>query len=149
MTSPIPALPEEMMTWVNLLQFPDLPFVPEEVRGGSFAIVMAAYLGDEAEGSELLRPIRDLGPAMDTFAMVPPIELGELAMDPPVPLPYQLEGDLTGDHDHEPLRWSVRDPRRQTLWGQPAPRSWFEEGSVFANQPVRDALFKADVIIAA
>jgi catechol 2,3-dioxygenase len=55
----------------------------------------------------------------------------------------------TMDPDHEPLRWSVRDPRRQTLWGQPAPRSWFEEGSIFANQPVRDALFKADVIIAA
>ena len=28
----------------------------------------------------------------------------------------------TMDPDHEPLRWSVRDPRRQTLWGQPAPR---------------------------
>jgi catechol 2,3-dioxygenase len=55
----------------------------------------------------------------------------------------------TMDPDHEPLRWSVRDPRRQTLWGQPAPRTWFEDGTAFANQPVRDALFKADVIIAA
>jgi FAD/FMN-containing dehydrogenase len=91
----LPSLPEEMTTWVNLLQFPDLPFVPEEVRGGSFAIVMAAYLGDEAAGRDLLRPIRDLGPAMDTFAMVPPIELGELAMDPPTPLPFKLGGDLT------------------------------------------------------
>ena len=35
---------------------------------------------------------------------------------------------FTGDHDHEPLRWSLKDPRRQTLWGAPAPRSWFEEG---------------------
>jgi catechol 2,3-dioxygenase len=55
----------------------------------------------------------------------------------------------TMDPDHEPLRWSVRDPRRQTLWGHPAPRSWFEEGTLFAGQPVREALFKADVIIAA
>jgi len=55
----------------------------------------------------------------------------------------------TMDPDHEPLRWSVRDPRRQTLWGQPAPRTWFEEGSEFAGTSVRDALFKADVIIAA
>ena len=55
----------------------------------------------------------------------------------------------TMDPDHEPLRWSVRDPRRQTLWGQPAPRSWFEEGSAFGDQPVREPLFKADVIIAA
>jgi catechol 2,3-dioxygenase len=54
----------------------------------------------------------------------------------------------TMDPDHEPIRWSLRDPRRQTLWGQPAPKSWFEEGSAFAGSPQRDALFKADVIVA-
>jgi len=54
----------------------------------------------------------------------------------------------TMDPDHEPIRWSLRDPRRQTLWGQPAPRSWFEEGSLFAGTEPRAALFKADVIIA-
>ena len=54
----------------------------------------------------------------------------------------------TMDHDHEPLRWSLRDPRRQTLWGSPAPRTWFEEGSPFVGQKVREAKFKADVIVA-
>ena len=42
----------------------------------------------------------------------------------------------------------LRDPRRQTLWGQPAPRSWFEEGTLFAGTETREALFKANVIIA-
>jgi len=83
-------LPEEMMTWANMLHFPDAPFVPEHARGGSFAVVMAAFMGDEREGRELLRPIRELGPVVDTFAMVPPAELGELAMDPPEPLPFHL-----------------------------------------------------------
>jgi hypothetical protein len=46
-------------------------------------------------------------------------------------------------------RCSARAPRRQTLWGQPTPRSWFEEGSAFAGTSVREALFKADVIVAA
>jgi len=54
----------------------------------------------------------------------------------------------TMDHDHEPLRWSLRDPRRQTLWGAPAPRSWFEQGSPFLGQEVREPLFVADVRIA-
>ena len=54
----------------------------------------------------------------------------------------------TMDPDHEPLRWSLRDPRRQTLWGAPAPRSWFEQGSGFAGQDVREPLFVADVTIA-
>jgi FAD/FMN-containing dehydrogenase len=82
-----PGLPEELMTWTTLLRFPDAPEVPEPVRGGSFAVFMGAFLGEEAEGRELLRPIRDLGPEMDTFAMAPPAVLGDLAMDPPEPLP--------------------------------------------------------------
>ncbi|KIZ36421.1 MULTISPECIES: 3,4-dihydroxyphenylacetate 2,3-dioxygenase [Rhodopseudomonas] len=54
----------------------------------------------------------------------------------------------TMDHDHAPLRWSLRDPRRQTLWGTPAPRSWFEDGSPFLGQEVREPAFVADVLIA-
>lgn len=54
----------------------------------------------------------------------------------------------TMDPDHPPLRWSLRDPRRQTLWGAPAPRSWFEEGSVFAGTDVRPAAFQAQVLVA-
>lgn len=54
----------------------------------------------------------------------------------------------TMDADHEPLRWSLRDPRRQTLWGHPAPRSWFEEGSAFAGVAEREASFQAQVLVA-
>jgi FAD/FMN-containing dehydrogenase len=84
----VPTLPDELTSWASLLQFPDAPFVPEPVRGGSFAVVYGAFLGGEAEGRALLRPVRELGPAMDTFAVVPPAALGELAMDPPDPLPF-------------------------------------------------------------
>ena len=87
-TELIPTLPDELMTWASLLQFPDLPFVPEAVRGNSYAIVLGAFLGNESDGRTLLRPVRDLGPAMDTYAMVPPAALGPLAMDPPDPLPF-------------------------------------------------------------
>lgn len=38
---------------------------------------------------------------------------------------------MTVDPDHEALAWKLRDPQRQTLWGAPAPKSWFEEGSMF------------------
>ena len=41
----------------------------------------------------------------------------------------------TMDPDHEPIRWSLRDPRRQTLWGTPAPKSWFEEGTPSRASP--------------
>ena len=84
----LPTFPDELMTWANILHFPPLPEVPEPFRGASYAIVMGAYLGEEREGRELLSRLRDLGPEIDTFAMVPSIELGELAMDPPDPLPF-------------------------------------------------------------
>lgn len=86
----LPGFPDELMTWANLIHFPDLPIVPDAVRGGSFAVVMGAFLGEEAEGRALLSDLRDLGPAMDTFAMVPPAGIAELAMDPPDPLPFEL-----------------------------------------------------------
>ena len=56
---------------------------------------------------------------------------------------------LTVDPDHEPIRWDLRDPRRQTLWGAPAPRSWFEEGTVFAGLEARPPVYEASPIIAA
>jgi FAD/FMN-containing dehydrogenase len=86
----LPDLPEELMTWVSLIHFPDAPFVPELVRGQSFAILQGAYLGAEREGRELLKPVRELGPAIDTYGMHAPEFLGELAMDPPDPLPIDL-----------------------------------------------------------
>ena len=46
------------------------------------------------------------------------------------------------------LAFIMKDPRRQTLWGAPAPRSWFEQGSPFTGQPIREPQFVADVTIA-
>ncbi len=93
----LPSLPRELMSWVSLLRFPDMEIVPPPVRGRDFAIVIAAFLGDEADGRDLLAPIRALGPEMDTFAPVPPIGLAEIAMDPPDPLPYETSHHLLGD----------------------------------------------------
>ena len=55
---------------------------------------------------------------------------------------------LTVDPDLEPLRWSLTDPQRQTLWGHPAPKSWFEEGTEFSDVPVRDPVLAARPVVA-
>ena len=54
----------------------------------------------------------------------------------------------TVDPDHEPIRWDLKDPQRQTLWGAPAPRSWFEEGSAFAGAGAVESILKAQPIVA-
>ena len=54
----------------------------------------------------------------------------------------------TVDPDLEPIKWDLKDPQRQTLWGAPAPKSWFEHGSLFAGTEVRDSSLSATPIIA-
>jgi FAD/FMN-containing dehydrogenase len=85
----LPTLPEEITSWAVTLHFPPMPEVPEPFRGQSYVILMAAHLGSESEGQELLAPLRALGPQLDTFGMAPPVALAELAMDPADPLPYR------------------------------------------------------------
>jgi catechol 2,3-dioxygenase len=54
----------------------------------------------------------------------------------------------TVDPDLEPIKWDLKDPQRQTLWGAAAPRSWFEHGSLFAGIEPKEAVLKAQPIIA-
>jgi len=91
--------PEEVTSVGRLLQFPPLPEVPEPLRGNSFAVVEAVFLGDQAEGEALLAPLRQLGPALDTFAMVPPAGIAELHMDPRDPVPALGDHSLYGELD--------------------------------------------------
>lgn len=54
----------------------------------------------------------------------------------------------TCDPDLEPIKWDLKDPQRQTLWGAPAPESWFQHGSLFSGVEPREADLKATPIIA-
>jgi FAD/FMN-containing dehydrogenase len=90
-------LPDELTTVGRVVQVPPLEEIPEIVRGKSFAIVQAAYLGNERDGAELLRPLAELGPEMNTFGMVGPDALGYLAMDPDSPLPYAGSSRMVSD----------------------------------------------------
>ncbi|MES1248819.1 MAG: FAD-binding oxidoreductase [Actinomycetota bacterium] len=95
----LPATPDEVTSVGRILQFPPLPAVPEPLRGQSFALVEAVFLGGEDEGRELLEPLRALGPAIDTFALVPPAGIAELHMDPKEPVPGTSHHALVGGLD--------------------------------------------------
>jgi FAD binding domain len=89
--------PDEVTSVGRILQVPPLPDVPEALRGRQLVVVEAAFLGDAAEGAELMAPLRALEPELDTFAMVPPAALLALHMDPPQPVPGLGEGALLDD----------------------------------------------------
>jgi FAD binding domain len=93
----LPGVPEEVTSVGRLLQFPPFEEIPEPMRGKSFAIVEAVCLLDEDAAAELLAPLRQLGPAMDTFASLPPEGISGLHMDPPEPVPAASAHELLGD----------------------------------------------------
>jgi hypothetical protein len=85
-------LPDGLSTCGRYLRFPPLPEIPEQVRGGSFAVVEAVWLGEPAEADALLEPLRALGPVNDTIVTMPVGELGTVHMDPPDPTPNVTDG---------------------------------------------------------
>src|ERR687893_3139597 len=82
---------------MKLMQFPPVDEVPEMLRGKAFTIIQTAYLGNERDGAELIRPLTELGPEMNTFATVEPGALSHLAMDPEDPMPYVFSGRLVSN----------------------------------------------------
>jgi hypothetical protein len=90
-------LPDEVTSVGRILRFPADPAVPQPLRGRSFSVVEAAYLGDAQSGAELVSPLRRLGPHLDTFATIPAPSLGQLHMDPLEPVRAVVDGALLVD----------------------------------------------------
>ncbi|MEV8476393.1 FAD-binding oxidoreductase [Streptomyces sp. NPDC051173] len=96
-------VPEEMASSVLLLHNPDLPDVPEPLRGRFITHLRIAYSGEAADGEDLVRPLRALGPALlDTVRDMPYAEVGTIHHEP-TSMPYVaydrnvLLSDLTDD----------------------------------------------------
>jgi FAD/FMN-containing dehydrogenase len=90
-------VPDEVTSVGRILRFPPLPEIPEPVRGRDFALVEAACLGGAGAGAEIIRPLRELGPQIDTFAAMPAPALARLHMDPGQPVPVQGDGAFLAD----------------------------------------------------
>ncbi|WP_063008161.1 FAD-dependent oxidoreductase [Nocardia kruczakiae] len=80
-------MPETVTSVVRVLRFPDAPDAPPMFAGRAFAIIEAVIQADTATAHDLLAPLRELSPLVDTFDVVAPSTLAGLHMDPPVPVP--------------------------------------------------------------
>jgi FAD/FMN-containing dehydrogenase len=79
--------PETATTSIRIMQIPDMPTVPEFVRGRGVVIIDGAVVAPAGTAAEILAPLRALGPEVDTFAEVPPVALSYIHMDPEDPMP--------------------------------------------------------------
>ncbi|MFG3423938.1 FAD-binding oxidoreductase [Streptomyces californicus] len=89
-TRTVPAI---LTSSLAALPYPDLPQVPEEVRGRYVVSVRVAFTGDAAEGERLVAPLRAVGPALeDSLREMPYTESPTIHNDPPFPHAYYGEG---------------------------------------------------------
>lgn len=79
---------EDVTSVVRFLRPPDIPDVPELLRGKALLTIDAACIGDQAAGEAAIAPLREIGePILDTFGQVPAPALCEIHMDPEQPVP--------------------------------------------------------------
>ncbi len=87
--------PRELTLWANLMHLPDAPFVPEPMRGQSFAVLTACFLGDADTLDGLVAPLREAAPVLrDEVRPVTPGQLGSIAEEPVDPTPAVLAATM-------------------------------------------------------
>jgi hypothetical protein len=81
-------VPDEVTSIVRFLRPPDIPDVPEPIRGVPLLTLGFASIGTEAEGKERTAALGEIGePMMSTVAQMPAAGLSRIHMDPEVPVP--------------------------------------------------------------
>jgi FAD/FMN-containing dehydrogenase len=85
----VATLPEEATSSVAVMRLPDVPQMPEPLRGAFVLHLRFAFLGSTADGERLLTPMRAIAPALiDTVAEMPITQVGAIHNDPVDPAPY-------------------------------------------------------------
>jgi FAD/FMN-containing dehydrogenase len=81
-------VPDDITSVVRFLRPPDVPDVPEFLRGKALLTVGAACIGDQQAGEAAIAPLREIGePILDTFGQIPAAGLSKIHMDPEHPVP--------------------------------------------------------------
>lgn len=87
---------DDVTTSFRLMRLPDMPEIPDPVRGRALVVIDGAHAGGEEAGIRALEPLRELEPEMDMFTIMPPIGLSYIHMDPPEPVPGASDHQVLG-----------------------------------------------------
>jgi FAD/FMN-containing dehydrogenase len=77
--------PDAVTTSLRFLRLPPIPEVPEQYRGRNLVAIDGAVLADDAKAEQVLAPLRELQPEIDTFGRLSVEQLVRLHMDPEGP----------------------------------------------------------------
>lgn len=85
-------LPEELTSSIALFPAPDVPALPEPLRGRLVVHVRVAYTGSAEEGERLVEPLRAVGPRLiDTLAEMPYTACASIFQEPAEPMAYDSD----------------------------------------------------------
>lgn len=88
---------EALTSSVTVLPYPDLPVLPDHLRGRYVAQVQVAFDGPEEEGEALVAPLRAIGPRLsETLRSMPYAECADVYNEPDQPHAYQGGNVLLG-----------------------------------------------------
>ena len=89
--------PETVTSIARLLQAPDAPWLPAEVRARRLVVIDAVGVGDPEQAARVLAPLRALRPELDTFDHVPAADVARLHLDPEAPTAVYANSVLLSD----------------------------------------------------
>lgn len=85
----LPTVGEETTSSIGIQRLPDLPALPEPLRGAFVVHLRFGHVGPASEGERLLAPLRAAAPALlDLVAERPFTDIGQIHLDPVEPMPY-------------------------------------------------------------
>ncbi|MGW7487851.1 FAD-binding oxidoreductase [Streptomyces sp. NPDC054786] len=93
-------VPDELTSSLALIAYPDLPQLPEPLRGRYLAQIRIAYTGSAEEGERLVAPLRAVGPRVsDELREMPYAESHTIHRDPSDPHAYDGDNALLSGLD--------------------------------------------------
>ncbi|UNO40394.1 FAD-binding protein [Streptomyces sp. MST-110588] len=98
-------LPNALTSSLGILVYPDIPQLPEPLRGRHLLTVRVAYTGSVEDGERLVAPLRAVGPRVsDTLREMPYTQSHTIHADPDTPRAYDGDNALLTDLDPDTLR---------------------------------------------
>lgn len=88
-----PGLPDNVSTSIALLRLPDMAIIPEPMRNQFLVHLRFCHVGGAEAGARVLAPMREaLPPIIDMVAPMSYLDIDQIHLDPPVPVPFLHTG---------------------------------------------------------
>ncbi len=112
--------PDELTSMVGIIRFPNIPQLPEHLRGQIMVNVRAAYAGPAEHGAALIQPWLDWrAPTANSFHEMPFAEIGVITSDPTTPTASYASSEMFDSLSDEALSIianAITDPQTPLLY---------------------------------